>query len=248
MPWRPDPRRPCPPPRQRFPRAPRRRRCQPSTCRTPTSRVNVTASRPVHPQPAPASSQDARMRSVLQRGRTPAWAHAPDRQYIQVMTDRRASPSDLPDARWGRSSRLLPPGAMSAAAGPWASAGLPPEHDLREIMNAILYVDRTGVQWSYLPHDFPNFPEHDLQLRRQVAVRRHLRPTQRPSAGVAPPAGGPEPGAIGQRDRPAHQAVREANDSPITVCSPPARAPRCPARRPGSRGARRVRRGSWRGR
>jgi hypothetical protein len=31
----------------------------------------------------------------------------------------------------------------------------PPEHDLREIMNAILYVDRTGVQWRYLPHDFP---------------------------------------------------------------------------------------------
>ncbi len=30
-----------------------------------------------------------------------------------------------------------------------------PEHDLREIMNAILYVDRTGVQWRYLPHDFP---------------------------------------------------------------------------------------------
>lgn len=35
--------------------------------------------------------------------------------------------------------------------------GRPPEHDLREIMNAILYVDRTGVQWRYLPHDFPNW-------------------------------------------------------------------------------------------
>lgn len=33
--------------------------------------------------------------------------------------------------------------------------GRPPEHDLREIMDAILYVDRTGVQWRYLPHDFP---------------------------------------------------------------------------------------------
>ncbi|OMI36794.1 transposase, IS4 family protein [Streptomyces sparsogenes DSM 40356] len=33
--------------------------------------------------------------------------------------------------------------------------GRPPKHDLREIMNAILYVDRTGVQWRYLPHDFP---------------------------------------------------------------------------------------------
>lgn len=26
---------------------------------------------------------------------------------------------------------------------------------MREIMNAILYVDRTGVQWRYLPRDFP---------------------------------------------------------------------------------------------
>ncbi|GGO45336.1 hypothetical protein GCM10012286_33620 [Streptomyces lasiicapitis] len=33
--------------------------------------------------------------------------------------------------------------------------GRPPRHDLREIMNAILYVDRTGCQWAYLPHDFP---------------------------------------------------------------------------------------------
>ncbi|MEU3619572.1 IS5 family transposase, partial [Streptomyces sp. NPDC006872] len=31
------------------------------------------------------------------------------------------------------------------------------ELDLREIMNAILYVDRTGVQWRYLPHDFPHW-------------------------------------------------------------------------------------------
>ncbi len=30
----------------------------------------------------------------------------------------------------------------------------PPEHDLRRIMDAILYVDRTGIPWRYLPHDF----------------------------------------------------------------------------------------------
>ncbi|MBF9130320.1 IS5 family transposase [Plantactinospora sp. S1510] len=28
-------------------------------------------------------------------------------------------------------------------------------HDLREIVNAILYVARTGIAWEYLPHDFP---------------------------------------------------------------------------------------------
>ncbi|WP_256961693.1 transposase [Streptomyces sp. NRRL B-24572] len=30
-------------------------------------------------------------------------------------------------------------------------------HDLREIVNAILYVNRTGIPWEYLPHDFPPF-------------------------------------------------------------------------------------------
>ncbi len=30
-----------------------------------------------------------------------------------------------------------------------------PVHDLREIVNAIFYVTRTGIAWEYLPHDFP---------------------------------------------------------------------------------------------
>ncbi|WP_425434739.1 transposase [Nonomuraea jiangxiensis] len=29
--------------------------------------------------------------------------------------------------------------------------GRPPEHDLRDIPNAILYVNRTGIPWRYLP-------------------------------------------------------------------------------------------------
>lgn len=30
-----------------------------------------------------------------------------------------------------------------------------PLADLREVMNAILYINRTGVPWALLPHDFP---------------------------------------------------------------------------------------------
>lgn len=30
-------------------------------------------------------------------------------------------------------------------------------HDLREVVNAILYVNRTGIPWEYLPHDFPPY-------------------------------------------------------------------------------------------
>ncbi|WP_037582360.1 IS5 family transposase [Phaeacidiphilus oryzae] len=70
------------------------------------------------------------------------------------MTERRAYPSDLSDAR----RELIEP-VLSAwrfeRRGRALDFGRPPRHDLREIMNAILHVDRTGCQWAYLPHDFP---------------------------------------------------------------------------------------------
>jgi transposase len=31
----------------------------------------------------------------------------------------------------------------------------PPVRHSREIVNAILYVGRTGMAWEHLPHDFP---------------------------------------------------------------------------------------------
>ena len=33
--------------------------------------------------------------------------------------------------------------------------GRPRAVDLREVVNAILYVNRSGCQWDMLPHDFP---------------------------------------------------------------------------------------------
>jgi len=38
---------------------------------------------------------------------------------------------------------------------PSSKAGRPIELDLREIINAILYLIHTGCQWRELPHDFP---------------------------------------------------------------------------------------------
>jgi len=70
------------------------------------------------------------------------------------MTPRRPYRTDLSDARWA----LIEP-VLSAWRAERAAAALPiappPEHDLREIVNAILYVNRTGMAWEYLPHDFP---------------------------------------------------------------------------------------------
>ena len=61
-------------------------------------------------------------------------------------TARKPYPSDLSDAQWEWVGIALP----EAKPG-----GRPREVDLREVVNAILYVNRSGCQWDMLPHDFP---------------------------------------------------------------------------------------------
>ncbi|SEG14698.1 Transposase [Nonomuraea solani] len=55
-------------------------------------------------------------------------------------------PSDLSDAQWKLIEPLLP--------GP-NTGGRPEKHPRREIVNAILYVLRSGCPWRYLPTDLP---------------------------------------------------------------------------------------------
>jgi transposase len=70
-----------------------------------------------------------------------------------MTTPRRPYRTDLSDARWA----LIEP-IMTAWRAVHAGLGISqPVHDLREIINAILYVNRTGVAWEYLPHDFPPY-------------------------------------------------------------------------------------------
>ncbi len=59
---------------------------------------------------------------------------------------RKAYPSDLSELEWGIIKPLLP--------APFGF-GHPRTVDLREILNAIFYVQRTGCQWEMLPHDLP---------------------------------------------------------------------------------------------
>ncbi|MCO6443917.1 MAG: transposase, partial [Anaerolineae bacterium] len=61
------------------------------------------------------------------------------------MTTRKAYPSDLNDAAWGKIASILPTTKM----------GRPPKHSRRELLDAIWYVLRTGITWRALPHDFP---------------------------------------------------------------------------------------------
>ena len=67
--------------------------------------------------------------------------------------DRKTYPSDLTDEQWKLIEPLLPP----AKPG-----GRPQTTDLREVINAILYLVRAGCSWRMLPHDFPPWPTvHD---------------------------------------------------------------------------------------
>ena len=71
----------------------------------------------------------------------PARAHStrparPGRRY----------PSDLSSAEWAVIEPLLPGRSRR---------GRPLVHSRRVIVNAILYVNRTGCAWRYLPKDFP---------------------------------------------------------------------------------------------
>ncbi len=58
---------------------------------------------------------------------------------------RQAYPSDLSDHQWAQVEDLFGP----------APTGRPRQVDIRDVVDAIFYVNRTGVQWRYLPHDFP---------------------------------------------------------------------------------------------
>jgi putative transposase len=61
---------------------------------------------------------------------------------------RRAYQSDLSDAEWSCLESYLP--------APKAN-GRPRIYPLREILNAIFYVVRSGCAWRLLPHDFPSW-------------------------------------------------------------------------------------------
>ena len=111
------------------------------------------------------------------------------------MSGRRPYRSDLSDAEWA----LIEPELAAWRAPRLArkvSAGSQPVHELREVVDAILYVNRTGCAWEYLPHDLPPYKTvygyfalwrdegvteriHDLLRRR---LRRSRGRTEEPSA------------------------------------------------------------------
>lgn len=92
---------------------------------------------------------------------------------------RQPYPSDMTDAQWELLADLFPE----------AKTGRPREVSIRDVVDAIFYVNRTGVQWRYLPHDFPRWDVVYSYFRKWgkdgtwVKVQRVLREGVRQTAG-----------------------------------------------------------------
>jgi transposase len=93
---------------------------------------------------------------------------------------RQRYPTDLTDAQWRRLAPLIPPPKPG---------GRPRAVDVREVVNAVLYVDRNGATWRALPHDFPPWGTvHDYYRRWRLdgtwgRIHDALRDQVRAAAG-----------------------------------------------------------------
>ena len=98
----------------------------------------------------------------------------------------RVYPSDLTDEQWEIIEPMLPlikePGRI-------------PKHPFRDIVDAILYIDRSGCSWRQLPVDFLSVTwNHTLQVPSRILRRLHgLRRRVGQPGGVGGEVAGPRP-------------------------------------------------------
>src|SRR5215213_10000632 len=111
-------------------------------------------------------------------------------EYFATLARMRKSyPTDLSDAEWSYIEPHLPTPT---------GHGRPRTHSLREILNAVFYLLKSGCQWRLLPHDFPRWPTVYHYFRKwrldgtweriNRAIRERLRVRlgrdPQPSAGI----------------------------------------------------------------
>lgn len=66
--------------------------------------------------------------------------------------------SDVTDKQWAIIKSLIPL--------PKSKRGRPRKTEMRDTVNAIFYLVRTGCQWRMLPKDFPSWPNVYYQFRK----------------------------------------------------------------------------------
>ena len=100
-------------------------------------------------------------------------------------------PSDLTNAEW----KVLE--AYLNEVDPYIT-GQPRQVGLRQILNTIYYLNKTGCQWRYLPKDFPSFNlvsyYYQKWLHQKVweqintdirqKIRKEIGRNENPSAGI----------------------------------------------------------------
>ena len=69
-------------------------------------------------------------------------------------------PSDLTDAQWAKLAPLL-----NELRGERHAGGRPRKYELRRIVDAMLYVVKTGCQWRQMPVNFPPWQSVYQQFR-----------------------------------------------------------------------------------
>lgn len=96
--------------------------------------------------------------------------------------------TDLTDDQWNNIEHLFaPPKAPGKGPG-----GQPRKYPLREIVNAVFYLSRSGCSWRMLPHDFPPWKTVSyyfytwLEAGRWEEVHNILRADVRALAGKEP--------------------------------------------------------------
>lgn len=106
-----------------------------------------------------------------------------------LTSERKPYPSDLTDEQWELIEQLIPGSRKT---------GRPREVDMREVVNAMLYLNRSGCQWDMLPHDLPRkstvydyfaaWRDNGTWQRIADVLRGAIRQLEAPSEEIDPSA------------------------------------------------------------
>src|SRR5215208_7346987 len=112
------------------------------------------------------------------------------------MPNRKPYPSDVSDEEWAFAVPYL---ALVREDSPQRN------HELRDVLNGLRWVVRTGSPWRYMPHDLPPWEAVYQQTRRWLSGRR-LRGDGPRFARTFAPFGGQSAKADGGDSRQPHPA------------------------------------------